>query len=257
MYSISKLHLKSMKSAMALALLAIPAGGALAETIVVRAGGPSAGSFPPGKKIADSSVLTLKAGDMLTILDGRGTRTLRGPGTFNTSATAGTASDTRTGLASLLGPQRVRTARTGAVRGGADEGKLPRSPNLWYVDVSQSSTVCIPDIANIQLWRPDLTEAITLTARDEKSGQSAKIPFDKGQFRTSWPTALPVSDGGAYQLSWPGEAKPVEITFSVMNANSEGLESMASMLITRGCDAQLNLLVETVALPDPQPAPEG
>ena len=258
MYLIRNIHRNSLKNlAAALALLAVPAGGALAETIVVKAGGPSAGSYPPGKKIADNSMVTLKAGDVLTVLDGRGTRTLKGPGTFNTSATASTTNDTRTSLAGLLGTQRVRRARTGAVRGGADEGKLPRSPNLWYVDVSQSSMVCVPDTGNIQLWRPDLTEAVTITARDEKTGKSAAIPFEKGQFRTNWPAALPVSEGSSYQLSWRGLEKPVKISFSVMDANSEGLESMASMLITRGCEAQLNLLVETVALPDPQPTPEG
>jgi hypothetical protein len=257
MFLIRKIRRNTLKSfATALALLATPAGGALAETIVVKAGGPSAGSFPPGK-IADNSMVTLKAGDILTVLDGRGTRTLKGPGTFNTSATASTTNDTRTSLAGLLGTQRVRRARTGAVRGGADEGKMPRSPNLWYVDISQSSTVCVPDTGNVQLWRPDLTEAVTVTARDEKSGKSAAIPFEKGQFRTSWPTALPVGEGSSYQLSWPGLQKPVKISFSVMDANSEGLESMASMLIRRGCEAQLNLLVETVALPDPQPTPEG
>lgn len=257
MFSIRKVHMKYLKSAaIALAISAIPAG-ALADTIVVRAGGPSAGSYPPGKKIAEGSMVTLKAGDLLTILDGRGTRTLKGPGTFNTSATSGATGDARTSLAGLLEPQRVRRARTGAVRGGADEGRLPRSPNLWYVDISQSSTVCIPDASGVQLWRPDLTEAVTVTARDEKSGKSATIPFEKGQFRAAWPADLPVSEGSSYRLSWSGLEKPVAIRFSVMDAQSEGLENTASMLISRGCEAQLNLLVETVALPDPQPVPEG
>ena len=178
MFLIRKIRRNTLKTLAAVAaLVAVPVGGALAETIVVKAGGPSAGSFPPGKKIADNSMVTLKAGDILTLLDGRGTRTLKGPGNFNTSATASSTNDTRTSLTSLLGTQRVRRARTGAVRGGADDGKLPRSPNLWYVDISQSATVCVPDTGNVQLWRPDLTEAVTVTARDETSGASAAIPF--------------------------------------------------------------------------------
>lgn len=256
MFLTRKFRINAFKSAaMAMAVLAVPA--ALAETIVVRAGGPSAGSYPPGRKIADNSVLTLQAGDVLTILDGRGTRTLKGPGRFNTSAASSGVSDTRNSLSGLLGTQRVRRARTGAVRGGADEGRMPRSPNLWYVDISQSSNVCIADTNNVQLWRPDLTQALTVTARDEKSGKSAAIPFEKGQFRATWPAALPVTEGSSYTLSWPGLQRPVKIAFSIMNAADEGLESMASMLISRKCDAQLNLLVDTVALPDPQPAPEG
>lgn len=255
MFSISKYPMKS--AVLACALLAAPTGAALAETIVVKSGGPSAGSYPPGRKIADNSLVTLKAGDNLTILDGRGTRTLKGPGTFNTSAATGSASDTRTPLASLLSTQKVRRARTGAVRGGADEGRAPRSPNLWYVDISQSSKVCVPDASNIQLWRPDLAEALSVTARDVQTGKSAAVPFDKGQFRASWPASLPVSEGSRYQLSWSGLKKPVDISFSLMDANSEGLESMAAALIQRGCEVQLDLLVETVALPEPKPVPEG
>lgn len=244
-------------AALALALLVAPSGVALAETIVVKSGGPSAGSYPPGRKIADNSMVTLKAGDMLTLLDGRGTRTLKGPGSFNTSAASASASDTRTTLAGLLGTQKVRRARTGAVRGGAGEGKAPRSPNLWYVDISRSSTVCVPDAANVQLWRPDLMNAVNVTARDAGTGRSAVVPFDKGQFRANWPASLPVTEGSQYQLSWSGLKNPVAIRFALMDAGGEGLESMASALISQGCQAQLDLLVETVALPDPKPSPEG
>lgn len=258
MFSIRNFYIKSLKPlGFGLAVLVVPSSMAMAETIVVKAAGPSAGSYPPGRKIADNSVIALKAGDMLTVLDGRGTRTLKGPGSFNASAPSAAAGDTRNSLAGLLGTQRVRRARTGAVRGGAEEGKMPRSPNLWYVDISQSSNVCVPDPANVQLWRPDLTQALDVTARDEKSGRSAVITFEKGQFRNAWPATLPVTEGGSYRLSWAGLDKPVKISFAIMGPQSEGLENMASALISRGCEAQLNLLVETVALPDAQPVPEG
>ncbi|MBB4641829.1 hypothetical protein [Rhizorhapis suberifaciens] len=258
MFSTKMFRINSLKPfVFGVALLAFPSGAVLAETIVVKAAGPSAGSYPPGRKIADNSMIALKAGDVLTVLDGRGTRTLKGPGNFNTSAASSTAGDTRNSLAGLLGTQRIRRARTGAVRGGADAGKMPRSPNLWYVDISQSSKVCVPDPANVQLWRPDLTQALLVTARDDKNGLSATIAFEKGQFRAAWPAALPVTDGGSYHLSWGGPDKPVKISFAVLGPQSEGLESMASMLISRGCEAQLNLLVDTVALPDAQPIPEG
>jgi len=239
-------------AALSVALFALPVAPALAETIIVKASGPSARTFPPGRKLADNSSITLRAGDLLILLDGRGTRTLRGPGTFGTSATAVAARDTRTTLASLLEGKRVRRARTGAVRGvGGDEGPV-RSPNLWYVDVSQSSTVCVPDPANIQLWRPDTMEAINVTATSKANGKSATFAFPAGTSTVSFPTAqLPVMDGSVYSLTWPGLAAPVEIGFSVMETKAEGLESTVSMLITRKCEAQLNLVVETVALPDP------
>ena len=68
------------------------AGATLAETIVVKSVGPSARAYPPGKSIADNSKVALKAGDSLTILDGRGTRVLKGPGSFATTASTATGS---------------------------------------------------------------------------------------------------------------------------------------------------------------------
>ncbi|WP_223262655.1 hypothetical protein [Sphingobium sp. SCG-1] len=236
---------------LALGAAAAPAG---AETIVVRASGPSAKGYPPGKKLADSGMVSLKAGDVVTLLDGRGTRTLRGPGTFGLTANASSGTDSRNTLASLLETKRVRRARTGAVRGGiAEDAPPPRSPNLWYVDISQPSTACVPDPANVQLWRPDIGSGITLTIAPAKGGASAPVSFAAGEAVAAWPAALPVSEGATYRLNWSGLAKPVEIGFAVMGSAAGGLETMASTLIAKKCDAQLSLLTETVALPDPTP----
>lgn len=243
--------------AAALAATMLPAS-AQAETIVVRASGPSSKSYTPGKKLPDNSIVTLKTGDVVTLLDGRGTRTLRGPGTFGATASAQSGSDTRTSLATLIETKRVSRARTGAVRGGMSTDALaPRSPNLWYVDISQSSTACVPDPANVRIWRPSSAEAASVTITPAAGGASTPVNFGAGEAVALWPEALPVTEGAAYRLSWPGATAPVTIGFSVMNAGAEGLESMAAALISRKCDAQLNLLVETVALPDPAPDAGG
>ncbi|MDX3910484.1 MAG: hypothetical protein QHC67_11765 [Sphingobium sp.] len=239
---------------MALALSAVAAMPAVAETIVVRASGPSAKGYPPGKKLADSGTVSLKAGDVVTLLDGRGTRTLRGPGTFGLTAAASSGTDSRNTLASLLETKRVRRARTGAVRGGISEGApAPRSPNLWYVDISQPSTACVPDPANVQLWRPDIGSAVTLTITPAKGGPSAPVSFAAGDAVAGWPATLPVTEGAQYRLSWSGLGKPIDIGFALMSGAAGGLETMASTLIAKKCEAQLALLTETVALPDPAP----
>lgn len=242
---------KSVCGAMAAMTLALmPVAPVRAETLVVRASGPSAKTYTPGKKLADNSVLTLKAGDVVTLLDGRGTRTLRGPGTFGTTASTSAGSDTRTSLASLLATSNSGRARTGAIRG--DASAASRSPNLWYVDVTSAGTMCVADPANVRMWRPDRTAPAALTIAGV-DGTSAGVSFGAGEAMASWPAALPVVDGAAYTLSGEGLNAAVTIRFSVMDARSEGLESMASVLISRNCQAQLSLLVETVALPDPAP----
>jgi hypothetical protein len=237
---------------MAAAVLIGAPVAASAESIVVRASGPSARSYTPGKKLADNTSITLKGGDVLTLLDGRGTRTLRGPGTFGSTSDSAAGSDTRTSLASLLATNSGGRARTGAIRGEALVQVAPRSPNLWYVDISQASTMCVADPAAVRLWRPDRAAPATLGIKG-KDGAAASVAFGAGDSIALWPANLPVEDGGSYTLSGGGIAQPVTITFSVMGARSEGLEGMASALISRNCQAQLSLLVETVALPDPSP----
>jgi len=248
--------MSSVKLPRSLVMLGVAVGAtltaaspAMAETIVVRASGPTAGLYAPGKKLVEGASVKLKAGDVLTILDGRGTRTLRGPGMFGTGASAtggGGAS-----IASFIGTRTTSRARTGAVRSGVMEGVAPRSPNLWYVDVSQTSTVCVPDPANVRLWRPDNSSAGTLTITGK--GGKATADFATGGALASWPVTLPVTDGASYTLSGAGIGKPVTITMSVLPAGADGLEGTASTLIARKCNAQLDLLIETVALPDPAP----
>src|SRR4051812_44909148 len=63
-------------------LLFASASVASADILVLRADGPSAKSFPPGRRLPDNAALVLKASDQLVVLDSRGTRTIRGPGKF-------------------------------------------------------------------------------------------------------------------------------------------------------------------------------
>lgn len=225
------------------------AAPALAETLVVRASGPSSGGYAPGKKLADGMSVTLKAGDVLTLLDGKGTRTLRGPGVFGT--TASSTATAGTNIASFIGTRNNARARTGAVRSGITDA-APRSPNLWYVDVRNSAAVCIADPSSVKLWRPASPQALTLTVTG-KDGKGS-VAFAADSSTALWPAELPVTEGATYQLA--GGAKPVTLRFTVL-AGVDGLESTASTLISRKCDAQLDLLIETVAVPDPAPDVAG
>ncbi|MEO7178433.1 MAG: hypothetical protein ABIW83_06285, partial [Allosphingosinicella sp.] len=68
------------------AALLITASAATADILVVRSSGPSAKSFPPGRRLPESARISLKTSDQLIVLDGRGTRIIRGPGTFTAGA---------------------------------------------------------------------------------------------------------------------------------------------------------------------------
>ncbi len=228
------------------------AGGvARADSLIVRSSGPSAKLYPPGRSLPDSARVALGAGDQLTLLDGRGTRTLAGPGAFSLAAGAATsataANDTR--LAAFLGRGARQRVRIGAVRGL--NTARPHAPNLWNVDTSRGGTVCVADPAAVMLWRPDTASGATLAIAGP-SGR-ASVAWTPGQAVAPWPAGLAVAPGAGYSLAWRGGAAPVSIRLKVLAGGgagaAPGIEDTASELIRNGCSAQVDLLVDLMAVP--------
>lgn len=250
-------RLKAASAGIALTLVcaAGAASAAGAAPLVVKSSGPSAAAFPPGKAIGGTAKIALKAGDTIVILDGRGTRTLKGPGIFNPSvASTQLAADSRDTFPEVA--QRNERARIGAVRGGAGLTDAHRNPNIWFVDVGRSSTVCVTDPSRVTMWRGGSDDAAvaTLTAMD---GKTAQVIWGKDQALKSWPAELPVTNGAQYKLTWAGMPAATTLRFSVLGPNPTGIEDMASTLIKNGCQAQLDLLIETVSIPGQSAAPAG
>jgi hypothetical protein len=242
--------------AMALLLSGLAtASNAVAGTIVVRSNGPSAKGYPPGKQMGDNGSIVLKSGDSVTILDGRGTRVLKGPGTFSTTAGSSTAAGSAIGQ--LLKNTGTRQARTGAVRSlGAP--RAARSPNLWYVNAAQSGKFCLADPATATLWRPAMEAEDSLTVVRISDGKTAMLKFNQGQSVKAWPVEdLPITLGTAYRIKSAIVSEPVTIQFSALGPNPQGLEATAAALIKNGCSAQLDLLVDTVALPSAEATSGG
>ena len=231
----NRMHWGAMAVACALGL----AGTAWAQTIVISASGPSARAYPAGKSLAAGSRIVLVAGDTLTLLDSRGTRTLRGPVT--TSAEASAARNNAS-FASLVATQNRRRARTGAIRG---TGEAAKPSNLWQIDVAAAGTVCVIDPAAVQLWRPDMQKAATLTVTPE-TGTAASVPFSAGRSAMAWPAALPIAEGRSYVLSGGGLTQPVRIRFAIMDMPADDPASTYAALDAKGCDAQKQLLVDAM-----------
>ena len=226
-------------------LLGTAATAASADILVVRSTGPSAKMYPAGKSLPESAKLSLKQGDMLVVLDGRGTRMIRGPGNFAAGA-AQAAQPTQVASATP-----ARRARIGAVRGSTLNAP-PRPATLWQVDVSKSSNICLADANNVTLWRSDATKPVTLNIMRDGGG-SQKVSWPAGQSTVAWPSELAISDSVQYSLTWDGAAAPTRLKFRTLPNKPSGLEDMASSLIINKCDAQLDLLIETVKLPDQTP----
>jgi hypothetical protein len=233
-------------AAATVAIAACAAAPAAMAAIVVASSGPSAAQYPAGKKLDDDGQVTLRAGDTLTILDARGTRVLRGAGTFSVSSPAAGADRSAT-FAALTRQRASQRVRTGAVRDPVAPVKV-MSPNLWYVDVSQGGTRCLVDPAGLRLWRADASAPASY--RIAGSGNaSATVDFAASSMVAAWDAALPVSEGASYAISRAGSPQSVTISFALLPEMPETAEAMAQVLIEKGCTTQLDLLAQSLAVP--------
>ncbi|MGZ3171792.1 MAG: hypothetical protein ACXWJC_01755 [Croceibacterium sp.] len=221
----------------------LPATAAQAG-VVVAASGPSAKSYPVGRKLTDSERITLQPGDTITVLDQRGTRVLTGAGTYTLAQQSGPS---KSGTFAVLTRERsAQRMRTGAVR-GVDAGGPVSSPNLWYVDVASSGTLCLPGTNDVRLWRA--TSEGRQTFGIKPTGSSAapvQVSFADGEMLTAWDQALlPVKTGSSFVISRPGTADGT-ITFKVLGSVPGDPESLAETLIENDCKTQLTLLSSTL-----------
>lgn len=221
------------------------AASAQAGSIVVRSTGTKA--YPTGKVLADNAKIILKTGETVTILDGKGTRVLNGPGTFSTVVGGGVAQETR--VKNILGNSGTRVARTGAIRG--TESKA-RPSSIWQADITHTGTVCVATPGSFAAWRAPTEAAASYTITRVSDGKSAQIAFPAARAQAPWPVAeMPVTDGSTFRVTGPGLAAPATVRFAVMGIQPTGLESTVSEMMSRGCAGQSELLIDLVSVLDP------
>ena len=213
-----------------ISLLAIGPAASAANVVIVRSTGPSSRAYPPGKALPDSAPIALQPGDMVTILGPNSARTLRGPGTFTA------ASATRNQLAMAAG----RRSRFGAMR----TGDVARNPSLLDLDATQSGKMCVNNPAKLSLWRPNSETAAKLNIRS-KDGKVTSLDWPTGKATIGWPANLPVADAAEYAIEWEGTADKNDISFVVTPSPPTALVNAAQLLIDKGCQNQLDLLVDS------------
>ena len=237
--------------ATSLVALALPSA-ALADALVVRSTGPSAVTYPIGRRLPPTERIVLRAGDRVVLVGEGATRTLAGPGNFPVRATTRTTQSRRSTLNNYLSASGGTISRTGAVRGGTNADVS--APNLWLVDVRRGGNFCVADAANLTLWRPDMSEDTLLTVQVEGQARvRASVSFVAGQNFRGWPSAtVPVTTGQAYRISGPGLEQPTQIilipiTLPAPTGTGADTESVANALADHGCTGQLAQLGEQLA----------
>jgi hypothetical protein len=233
---------------MALVLLAgvaLPLSQAQAG-VVVAASGPSAKTYPVGKKLGANDTVVLQAGDTLTVLDEKGTRVLKGAGSFSLASKTG--ADRSSTFALLTRQRSAQRVRTGAVR-GTEAGPVTR-PNLWYVDVRQSGPMCLANPSEVRLWRPATTGEALYAIGPDGSKATSKAAFGDGEMLTVWDLSQsPVADGAKYVVAGQ-DGSPQEITFRLLDTVPDAPEDLALKLIEKGCTAQLDVLSSAMTTVD-------
>ncbi len=221
------------------------AGAAHAATIVVRANGPSAGSYPPGTKLPENGSIVLKPGDSVTVLDAHGTRVLHGGNAPGQVPVAGNGTKTVNGISALLADNGLRQTRTGATRGIATP---PRPTNLWMVDTTRGGPFCVVNAKALALWRPSNAADATLTLSSSGGKTTAPVAFMTGQAVRPWPVdTIAIANGAKVQLAGIA-ANPVTIELKLLPTVPQTLDDAAAALLAQGCTAQVDLLADATNL---------
>ena len=235
-------RLKARIGALALAGAALALPLAAMAGVVVKSTGPSATRYPVGTKLDDNASITLKAGDVVTVLTSEGTRVIRGAGTFRVGDRPNVAADR---FASLTRKRAATRVRTGAVRGEVEEN--PTNPSLWYVDVTRSGTICLYDLATVRLWRPGTEGTSTYTVADQDSAAMAEVTFDDTVTVAALdPARMPISQDAHYKIVAPNGSISADINFVLLAEDYQAPDALAEALIAKGCTVQLDALAASL-----------
>lgn len=213
----------------AAAVAALSSTAAMASVVIVKSLGPSSKAYPPGKTLPDSASISLKGGDVLTLIGPSSAQTIRGPGNFNARSAT---------LASAAG----KRGRFGALR----TAEVARNPSIWDLDVTQSGRMCVSDRSKLKLWRPASEAAVKMNIRSA-DGKTQELNWAAGKTNAMWPSGLPISDTAQYQIEWAGSGDKSNVTFVVVPTPPSDLVGAAQVLIENECQNQLDLLVESAS----------
>lgn len=213
----------------AAAAVALTSTAAVASVVVVKSLGPSAKAYPPGKTLPETAKITLQGGDVLTVLGPGSAKTLRGPGNFEAKQVT-------------LASAASQRGRFGALRAA----EVAHNPSIWDIDVAQGGKICVADASKLKLWRADSDAAAKVQIRSA-DGKAEELNWAAGKALAPWPSAIPVKSGAQYQVEWTETGETSSIDVVTVKSPPADLVGAAQVLIENGCQAQLDLLVESAS----------
>ena len=220
-------------------LLGAGSAALAAPAVVVKS---SASEFPVGSKVDDADTITLESGESVTVLTSKGSRTMKGPGTFEVGAKP---KSNRARFANFTRKQAASRSGTGAVRGANDDVARPVNPNVYYVDVERAGAVCLYDLDAVRLWRPYNDGIQTYQVFDPQTENSIDVTFDDGDSVAPLdPALLKLTEGVEYTITGPEGASEESVSFVKLTQDYAPANVFADALLERGCTVQVEVLAD-------------
>lgn len=182
---------------LALAACASPASAMQsAAPVVLRARGEVAKQVAIGRPLPSGRTLTLRLGDALMLLDGKGVRTLVGPGRLVSGVF------TRTGSSADARPGQNGRPRIAAVR------SMDAQP--WLVSLASAGAICLPAERPLLLHRPSGTPGVLQIITT--AGARHSLTWPAAADTLAWPHHLPTTPSTRYRIesALVGSARDIE-----------------------------------------------
>jgi hypothetical protein len=226
-------------------------GIAQANTIVVRATGPSAASYPQGRALPATQRVVLRSGDRVTLLGPSGTRTLAGPGNYPVTPPP-LSENARRQIALRYAAAMTRAQQQSAVGGtrrvlpppadiAAELATLPAGPALWSYRIGLRGNFCIPDLSEMVFARADPGSAQSVTVlRLRRPADRLTQTFGDTATVMRW-TGFALVDGDQLLIQSSGQF-PIRVRLVHIPGVPDNAADLATLLAARGCRDQLDQL---------------
>jgi len=227
---------KWVRRALLASMIGLYPAAALADVLVIRAVGPSAQQYPPGRRLPDNFVMTLRANDAVTVLKDRGTRVFRGPGRISLASAP----------VSRPGP-RGRRISAGAVRGAAPGGAPSQATTIWQFDLGSPGRACFLANQPLVLTRAEAVRRLNLVLA-RPGGTSITVPWPAGQERLVLsPDQLQRTTGIEYRRA--NGLPPRVVSLMEIKEDPADRAALVLGLMKQGCSDQVETFVRINAEP--------
>lgn len=232
--------MRRLLASLAMVFAATSGAAAGAELVVLEAHGIG---FKFGEVLAEDTVLTLAAGQRVTLLAENGmVLKLRGPYRQElTAAVAGRGdSDFSESLGALLAQKEARTREVGTVR-ASNAVKLPEP---WLIDVERAGQFCVRDGAPVVFWRAATQREATISVMPLDRSWKITTTWPGGADRLTMPEGLLVQRRSTYLVDLEGNRAAITLSNIPSAVRNDAMR--VGWMIEKGCDAQAEALLRTL-----------